>query len=244
MSCCDLILTVQEEDPITLEITEATIKPEQSKTVTPTYSEQTILPDAGMTLGSVTVEPIPEPTDRMTITENGSYDVARLGGVYVEVPQGVFPEGTLEITENGTYSVEAYASAQVSVSGSRAPVLIDTIDLSAFAEPVASFTIDFPSYKLDGFSTVWFVFDLVTTSAPDWVYMKASTVSTYINKQDSSHSFTKAAFVKIGSEWRLMLMRGTNYPQEGDIIGIFPFVFSTYYNTTRYTGGKVYVYAE
>lgn len=85
MSCCDLTLTVQEEDPITLEITEATIKPEQSKTVTPTYSEQTILPDAGMTLGSVTVEPIPDPTDRMTITENGSYDVARIGTADVDV---------------------------------------------------------------------------------------------------------------------------------------------------------------
>lgn len=85
MSCCDLTLTVQEEDPITLEIVEAAIKPEQDKTVTPTYSEQTVLPDAGMTLGSVTVEPIPDPTDRMTITENGSYDVARIGTADVDV---------------------------------------------------------------------------------------------------------------------------------------------------------------
>ena len=244
MSCCDLNLTVHEEDPITLEIVEATIKPEQDKTVTPTYSEQTVLPDAGMTLGSVTVEPIPHPTERMSITENGSYDVARIGGVDVEVPQGVFPEGTLEITENGVYSVEAYASAHVSVSGSREPVLIDTIDLSAFAEPVASFTIDFPSYNLDGFSTVWFVFEAVTMSASDWVYMAASTVSTYINRQESSHNFKKAAFMRIGSEWRLMLMKGTSYPRDGDIIGIYSFVFTTYYKTTRYTGGKVYVYAE
>lgn len=113
MSCCDLTLTVQEEDPITLEITEATIKPEQSKTVTPTYSEQTVLPDAGMTLGSVVVDAIPEPTDRLTITENGSYDVARIGGVDVDVPQGLFPSGTLDIKGNGVANVREYEYVNV-----------------------------------------------------------------------------------------------------------------------------------
>lgn len=115
MSCCDLHLTVQEEPPITLEIVEATIKPEQSKTVTPTYSEQTVLPDAGMTLGSVIVEPIPDPTERLAITENGSYDVARIGGVDVDVPQGVFPSGTLAIAENGTHNVSEYEFAAIDV---------------------------------------------------------------------------------------------------------------------------------
>lgn len=78
---------VEDSEDIELEIVEAKLKPEQSKRVIPGYSEQTVLPDAGMTLGSVTVDPIPEPTERLTITENGEYDVARIGSVDVDVPQ-------------------------------------------------------------------------------------------------------------------------------------------------------------
>ena len=85
MATADITLEINQEEPVTLTVTEAKLKPEQSKTVTPTYAEQTVLPDAGMTLGSVTVEPIPEPTDRLSITENGSYDVARIGTADVDV---------------------------------------------------------------------------------------------------------------------------------------------------------------
>ena len=106
---------VEDSEDIELEIVEAKLKPEQSKRVIPGYSEQTVLPDPGMTLGSVTVEAIPEPTERLDITENGEYDVARIGMVDVDVPQGVFPEGTLDILENGTYDVERFASATVEV---------------------------------------------------------------------------------------------------------------------------------
>lgn len=115
MATADIMLTINPEPEISLNVTEAKLKPEQDKTVTPTYSEQTVLPDAGMTIGSVTVEPIPEPTERLSITENGAYDVARFGGVDVEVPQGVFPSGMLEVTENGTYDVSEYENASVNV---------------------------------------------------------------------------------------------------------------------------------
>lgn len=113
MGTPDIVLTVEQEPEITLTVTEAKLKPEQSKTVTPSYDAQTVLPDAGMTLGSVTVEPIPELTDRMTITENGAYDVTRIGGVDVDVPQGLFPSGTLDIKGNGVANVREYEYVNV-----------------------------------------------------------------------------------------------------------------------------------
>ena len=85
MATADIVLTIDQEPEISLTVTEAKLKPEQSKTVIPSYDAQTVLPDAGMTLGSVTVEPIPDPTERMSITENGSYDVARIGTADVDV---------------------------------------------------------------------------------------------------------------------------------------------------------------
>lgn len=113
MGTPDIVLTIDQEPEISLNVTEAKLKPEQSKSVTPSYEAQTVLPDAGMTLCSVTVEPIPEPTDRLTITENGSYDVARIGGVDVDVPQGVFPSGTLDINGNGVANVREYEYVNV-----------------------------------------------------------------------------------------------------------------------------------
>lgn len=135
MGIADIVLTVEQEPEISLTVTEAKLKPEQDKTVTPTYSEQTVLPDAGMTLGSVTVEPIPEPTERLTITENGSYDVARIGGVDVDVPQGVFPEGTLEVDENGTYDIREYAQVDVDVNPPAPSQLLQLYDFDTEGYP-------------------------------------------------------------------------------------------------------------
>lgn len=66
--------------------------PLQSKTVTPTTSDQTVTPDSGKYgLSSVKVNRIPS--------------------------EYVIPQGTLNINQNGNYDVRQYASAQVSVSG-------------------------------------------------------------------------------------------------------------------------------
>lgn len=78
-------LTVSEPTAIELEVVEAKIKPEQTKTVTPTYEAQTVLPDAGTTLGQVNVEAIPEPTEVKDISENGDHDVRRYGTARVHV---------------------------------------------------------------------------------------------------------------------------------------------------------------
>ncbi len=62
----------------------------QSKTTTPTKASQTISPDAGKLLSSVTVNPIPDeyiiPTGSQTITTNGTVDVTNLASVVVNVP--------------------------------------------------------------------------------------------------------------------------------------------------------------
>lgn len=78
-------LTVSEPTAIELEVIEAKIKPEQTKTVTPTYEAQTVLPDAGTTLGQVNVEAIPDPTTIKEIGSNGDHDVRRYGVARVDV---------------------------------------------------------------------------------------------------------------------------------------------------------------
>ena len=94
----DITLTVVEEQPITLTYVEAAIKPEQVKDVTPTYEAQTVLPDDGMTLGRVNVAAIPDPTEEETFTENGDYNVARIGTAHVDV-QPTLDTATVTPTE-------------------------------------------------------------------------------------------------------------------------------------------------
>lgn len=94
----DITLAVVEESPIELTYVEAAIKPEQTKDVTPSYEAQTVLPDDGMTLGRVNVAAIPDPTTEINITENGDYNVARIGTAHVDV-QPTLDSATVTPTE-------------------------------------------------------------------------------------------------------------------------------------------------
>lgn len=79
----------------------------QSKTATPTKEAQTISPDTGKLLSSVTVNPIPAeyiiPAGSQTIATNGVVDVTNLASVTVEVPNKT---SEITITANGVYDVK------------------------------------------------------------------------------------------------------------------------------------------
>ena len=120
----------------------------QSKTATPTTSQQTISPDSGYDgLSSVTVNAIPSnyivPTGNKAITENGlGIDVAAYSTVSVSVSANL---GVKTIEENGTYnaladSLDGYSRVVVSVPTSGG-VNIGTKTATASNYPVSlSFT--------------------------------------------------------------------------------------------------------
>ena len=57
---------------------------------------------------------VPQPSGKITLTENATdVDVSAYATADIDVPQGVFPEGTYEISDNGTYDVSEYEFAYV-----------------------------------------------------------------------------------------------------------------------------------
>ena len=82
----------------------------QSKTATPTTSQQTVTPDSGYDgLSSVTVNAIPSeyiiPSGSQTKTENGTYDVTALAQLVVNVASPV-KTATGTFTGNGTRTID------------------------------------------------------------------------------------------------------------------------------------------
>jgi len=97
------------------EFVAAAIKPEIVGKAVPSYEKQVLYPDPGCVFGSMEIEAIPEPTEQMDIFTNGEHHVERIGIVKVQVPQGVFPTGTVPISTNGLHNVAEYETAEVTV---------------------------------------------------------------------------------------------------------------------------------
>lgn len=97
----------------------------ETKIVTPTKENQTILPSEGKNgLTSVFVEKIPDeyiiPSGEINISQNGTYDVTDEAIANVNIPEKVL--GTKSITSNGTYkavddNLDGYSEVEVETSG-------------------------------------------------------------------------------------------------------------------------------
>lgn len=97
----------------------------QSKTATPTASQQTIVPDSGYDgLSSVTVGAIPSeyivPSGSQTFDENGTYDVTALAEAVVDVPTGASNYVHGEFTANSTAGIQ---TVSIPYTGSGYPIM-------------------------------------------------------------------------------------------------------------------------
>ena len=91
----------------------------QSKTVTPTKSQQNIAADSGYDgLSGVTVNAIPDnyviPTGTVNITANGTHDVSGKASVNVNVPGKEEQTKSITITANGTVKIKPDAGKTLS----------------------------------------------------------------------------------------------------------------------------------
>lgn len=91
----------------------------QTKTVTPTKSQQNVSPDSGYdSLSGVTVNAIPDnyviPTGTVNITTNGTHDVSGKASVNVNVPGKEEQTKSVTITANGTVKITPDAGKTLS----------------------------------------------------------------------------------------------------------------------------------
>ena len=95
----------------------------QSKSVTPSTSQQKVQPDAGYDgLSDVTVNAVTNNIDVNIAAGNIKKGVSILG-VTGTLEEGIAPTGTLEIKENGRHNVANYEFAEVSVKNTAKAIL-------------------------------------------------------------------------------------------------------------------------
>ena len=135
------VIAVENGTLVAKSVSDYTDQELQSKTVTPSASQQTVSPDSGYYgLSSVTVN-----GDADLVAGNIKKDV-EIFGVTGTFEGGTTPTGTISITQNGTVDVTNYATADVNVSGGSSTLITKTI--------TANGTYNASSDNADGYSQV------------------------------------------------------------------------------------------
>jgi len=171
---------------------------------------------------TITVDPI-------SITSNGTYS-APSGHAYSPVTVSVptfTPTGTLSITENGTYNVEAFAQAEVMVSGGgggKESGIIDrtisgeyvngevtSIGNYAFAYCSNLTTVSFPQASYIGTYAFYSCRSLITASFPQASYIGSSAFQICLNL--TTVSFPQASYIGTYAFYSCRSLITVSFPQ-------------------------------
>ena len=171
--------------------------------------------------------------DPISITSNGTYS-APSGHAYSPVTVSVptfTPTGTLSITENGTYNVEAFAQAEVMVSGGGGGKESEIIDRTISGEYVngevtiiGSYafyfcskltTASFPQARAISSYAFYSCSSLTTISFPQVNYIGSSAFA-YCSKLTTA-SFPQASAISVYAFYNCFSLTTVNFPQASTI---------------------------
>jgi hypothetical protein len=176
-------------------------KTEQTKTVTPTKSTQTVTADDPTTqsLSSVTINPIPSqyivPSGSQTITDNGTVDVTSLASVIVKVAgsgggSGESPFSELHV-EEFTPSVDTNATQTFQYGTSKTPDLFAIIPVSTptIAKALVS-SVTLQNHQ----SSIFWTFQVHTGATATTFVKSAISTSLVVDNGDGSCTVTPSAY--------------------------------------------------
>ena len=231
------------EEAYEAEYVAAAVKPETVGHGVPGWEAQTVRPEPGCVFSSFEMEGMQEPTERAVITANGEHHVERVGIADVQVPQGVFPAGTLPINKNGIYTVSEYNAVNVQVQQSHEPVLLASVDVAQLAENVNRVVFHPTDFDLSAFRSIYFVCDGVRFTAQDWLYFTVADATAYTSKMLDIGTRI-LCFARMGTNWACAVKFATPnaYDNAGNRLGLGDIAMYPYSAATKFVKGTVSLY--